>query len=73
MPAKSIAQQKLMAIAEHNPSAVHVRNKGVLNMTQSQLHDFAATKQKGLPKKKAALKKLHPAQSVIRQHGRDND
>jgi hypothetical protein len=51
MPAKSKAQQALMAIAEHNPSAVSSKNKGVLEMTHTQLHDFAATKTKGLPQK----------------------
>jgi len=52
MPATSQAQQKLMAIAEHNPSAVYARNRGVLKMNASQLHDFAATGRKKLPKKK---------------------
>jgi hypothetical protein len=49
MPAKSRKQQQLMAIAEHNPSAVSAKNRGVLNMSHQQLHDFAATK--GAPKK----------------------
>jgi len=44
MPAKSEAQRKLMAIAEHSPSKVHAANKGVLKMSHSQLHDFADTK-----------------------------
>ena len=52
MPAKSAAQQRLMAMAEHNPSAVSAKNKGVLKMSHSQLHDFAKTKSKGLPKHK---------------------
>ena len=43
MPAKSVAQRQLMAIAEHNPSAVSAKNKGVLKMSHTQLHDFAAT------------------------------
>ena len=43
-PATSQAQQRLMAIAEHNPSALHKENRGVLKMSKSQLHDFAATK-----------------------------
>jgi hypothetical protein len=51
MPAKSKAQQRLMAMAEHNPSAVSAKNKGVLKMSQQQLHDFASTKRTGLPKK----------------------
>jgi hypothetical protein len=40
-----------MAMAEHNPSAVSPKNKGVLKMSQQQLHDFAATKRTGLPAK----------------------
>lgn len=48
MPAKSISQRRLMAIAEHHPSKLYSRNKGVLSMSKSQLHDFAATKEKGL-------------------------
>jgi hypothetical protein len=50
MPAKSKAQQIAMAIAEHNPSKLYARNKGLTKMSHSQLHDFAATKRKGLPK-----------------------
>jgi hypothetical protein len=48
MPAKSIAQRQLMAIAEHHPSEVSAKNKGVLKMSKGQLHDFAATKQTGM-------------------------
>lgn len=43
MPAKSEAQRRLMAMAEHNPSKVSEKNKAVLKMTHSQLHDFAAS------------------------------
>lgn len=49
MPAKSQAQQRLMALAEHDPSKVSAKNKSVLDMGKSSLHDFAATKRKGLP------------------------
>ena len=49
MQARSKAQQELMAIAEHHPSAVSKKNRGVLKMSHQQLHDFAATKRKGLP------------------------
>jgi hypothetical protein len=49
-PAFSVAQRKLMGLAEHNPSAVSAKNRGVLKMTHKQLHDFASTKDKGLPK-----------------------
>ena len=43
-PATSTAQRQLMAIAEHHPSEVYKANRGVLSMSKSQLHDFAATK-----------------------------
>lgn len=49
MPATSKAQQRLMGMAEHNPGAVYKKNAGVLKMSHKQLHDFAATKTKGLP------------------------
>lgn len=51
MPALSQSQQQLMAIAEHAPSKVYARNRGVLKMSMKSLHDFAATGRKGLPKK----------------------
>jgi hypothetical protein len=44
MPAVSDKQRKLMALAEHNPSAVSKKNRGVLSMTHKQLHDFASTR-----------------------------
>lgn len=46
MPAKSEKQRELMAIAEHEPEKVHAENKGVLSMSQEQLHDFATHKTK---------------------------
>jgi hypothetical protein len=51
MPAKSKAQRIVMAIAEHNPKKLYKRNKGLLKMTKGQLHDFASTKTKNLPKR----------------------
>ena len=53
MPAKSKAQANLMRAAEHGaqfPMAQKVR----ASMTHQQLHDFAATKTKGLPKRKTS-------------------
>ena len=50
MPAVSKAQQSLMALAEHAPDKLFKRNRGVLKMSMKQLHDFAATGRKGLPK-----------------------
>lgn len=51
MPAVSKDQRVATAIAEHHPGQLYARNKGLLKMTKSQLHDFAATKEKGLPKR----------------------
>lgn len=51
MPAKSKAQQRLMALALHNPSKVKKENKGVLKMGKKSLEDFAKTKRTGLPSK----------------------
>lgn len=52
MPAKSKAQQQAMAIAEHSPSKLNSENRGLLKMSKSQLHDFASTPSKKLPKHK---------------------
>jgi len=49
MPARSKAQQMAMAIAEHEPGKLYARNQGLLQMSHSQLHDFAATPRKNLP------------------------
>lgn len=49
MPALSVKQRRLMAIAEHDPDAVYGRNRGVLDMSRQQLHDFAATPERNLP------------------------
>jgi hypothetical protein len=52
MPAKSKAQRRAMAIAQHNPSKLHKKNRAMLSMTKSQLHDFSSTKEKGLVRRK---------------------
>lgn len=44
MPARSVAQRQLMAIAEHHPSEVSAKNREVLKMSHTQLHEFADTK-----------------------------
>lgn len=49
MPALSKKQRRLMAIAEHHPGEVYGKNRAVLKMSHQQLHDFASTKEKGLP------------------------
>lgn len=51
MPAVSKAQRIATAIAEHSPGKLFKRNRGLAEMSQSQLHDFAATPESGLPQK----------------------
>lgn len=55
MPATSKAQQQAMAIAEHDPSKLYRRNRGLLGMSHGQMHDFAATKTTDLPEKKTGV------------------
>lgn len=57
MPALSIKQRRLMAMAEHNPSAISDKNKSVLSMSKDDLHDFASTPEKGLPVSKDKKKR----------------
>ena len=49
---ESKAQRELMGLAEHHPSEVSAKNRGVLKMSHEQLHDFASTPEKGLPEHK---------------------
>ena len=52
MPSVSQKQQIAMAIAEKVSEKLYERNKGMKSMSHEQLHDFAATKRKGLPYQK---------------------
>lgn len=52
MPSVSTKQQKLMQLAEHDPSKVRPENRGVLKMSHEQLHDFAVGSEKGKPEYK---------------------
>lgn len=49
MPAESKAQATAMAIAEHHPEKLNPENRGLLEMSKEQLHDFASTPRKHLP------------------------
>lgn len=51
MPSKSQVQRIAMAIAEHHPDKLYKRNRGLLKMSHSQLHEYASTSQKGLPRR----------------------
>jgi hypothetical protein len=66
MPAVSKKQRKMMAIAEHYPTKLLARNKGVLKMGKSQMRDFSKTKEKGLPVKKH--RKLSTAEYIKRRN-----
>ncbi len=52
MPAVSKNQRIAMLIAEHSPEKLYERNKGLLKMSHSQLHEFTSTPEKGLPRRK---------------------
>lgn len=78
MPAKSEAQRRLFAIAEHAPEKLYSANKALAKLPKQTLHDFAVTSTskiegprvrssplaKVIPKKKA----MHPALDAIRNH-----
>ena len=56
MPARSKKQRRMMAIAEHHPSKLYKKNRGVLKMGKGELHEYAATREKKLPMKKKRKK-----------------
>lgn len=56
MPAVSKKQRIAMAIAEHHPEKLYKRNVGLKKMTKEKLHEYASTKEKGLPTKKKSSK-----------------
>src|SRR5262245_62151449 len=51
MPAVSRNQRIAAAIAAHHPEQLYARNKGFAKLTLRQLHEFAATHTKGLPRR----------------------
>lgn len=83
MPAVSEKQREAIAIAEHHPDKLYAKNRGLLSMKKSDMHDFAATKglkrdtgtsteQHDLPgegAKKDPAEKLKTRKSVAAQTG----
>jgi hypothetical protein len=71
MPAESQKQQIAMAIAEHEPEKLNADNKGMLDMSHQQLHDFASTPRKHLPYSAAHKARKsgekHPSYPEVRQ------
>lgn len=51
MPAKTESQRQLFAIAEHHPSELYAKNKGLAKLPHKTLHDFASTKGLGKARK----------------------
>ena len=51
MPAKTENQAIAARIAEHAPTKLYKRNRGMLKMKKKALHEFAATKNTGLTKR----------------------
>jgi hypothetical protein len=69
MPAVSTAERRAMAIAEHHPGKLYARNRGLLKMSYQQLHDFASTKEKGLPHYASRRKKRRLADHLTALRG----
>lgn len=57
MPAVSKKQRQAAAIAEHHPSKLYKRNRGLLSMSKRQLHHYSSTPEKGLPSKRGLTKR----------------
>ena len=55
--AYSIVQRRAAAIAKHEPEKLYKRNRGLLSMTESQMSDFASTKERGLPYRSSLSKR----------------
>ncbi len=51
MPAISQSQRRLFAIASHHPEELYPQNRGLAKLPRRTLHDFAATRESGLPER----------------------
>jgi hypothetical protein len=78
MPAVSKKQRQAMAIAEKVKSGEMKAKPGspsaemAKSMTHEQLHDFAATKEKGLPAHKKKKKVRRPGAGKLRRVQRED-
>jgi hypothetical protein len=75
MPAVSRAEQIADAIAEHHPSKLYKRNRGLLKMTHQQLHEFASTPRSNLPKyskSHTSSERASKIRAAVEKHGRFN-
>lgn len=51
MPAKSVSQQQMFAIAKHSPKKLYKKNRSVLKMSKKELNKFASTPTATLPER----------------------
>jgi hypothetical protein len=70
MPAESKAQRRFMGMVEHDPNASPAVAEAAGSMTKGQAHDFAATKEKGLPMHKHKHHKAMHGRSTSNEMGR---
>ena len=59
MPSVSRNERITAAIAEHHPEQLNPENRGMLKMSKQQLHDYAATPEKGLSKRVPSRKRRY--------------
>jgi hypothetical protein len=52
MPSVSVRQRRFFGWVEHHPDEARAEGKYPAGMTQDQMHDFAVTKESGLPQRK---------------------
>jgi hypothetical protein len=64
MPAKSVKQRRFMAMCEHGK----IPDSQCPDMSKEQMHDFATTKEKGLPKKAQKVVHHSPAMLQVDRH-----
>jgi hypothetical protein len=62
MPAVSVKQRRYFEFVEHNPEKAKAEGVYPSGMRTDQLHDFAATKEKGLPEQAPARKRKYYGQ-----------
>jgi len=59
MPSETERQRVAAAIAEHYPEKLYKRNRGMLKMSRSQLHDFAVKRKGKKRSKRDRLRRLY--------------
>jgi hypothetical protein len=56
VPAESVAQRRLFAIAEHHPEELYPENRSLAKVSKEKLRHYSKTKEKGLPQHVAKRK-----------------